>query len=204
MGLGDHLRKAIGKRKPLVWKRRPEVLLSDNIPQPLHGVAPRCLLGNAWWNTTRQAAYRSTGFHCIACGVHKFNAKSRQWLEGHELYRIDYQAGRMYYLETVPLCHFCHNYIHDGRMLALLEKHQIPVHKFVRIIQHGDAVLAAEGLFRLTHAERDKLLASTVALGNIAQWSTWRLVINGVEYPPKWENVEQWSKHYGRPRKPRH
>jgi hypothetical protein len=119
------------------WTERPEVLLCPNIPRPMHGVAPRVILGSKWWNQTRQAAYRSTNYHCLACGVPKSRARWKQWLEGHELYKVNHTKGKMIYLETVPLCFSCHNYIHDGRMSGLLEKGQISHGRFTAIIQHG-------------------------------------------------------------------
>jgi len=73
-----------------LWKLRPEVLLCPNVPKPMHGLAPRVVLGSAWWDETRQRAYRSTNYHCIACGVSRERAKYHQWMEGHELYSINY------------------------------------------------------------------------------------------------------------------
>ena len=165
------LMEAIKRRKAFAWKLRPEVLRCGRIPEPLHGLAPRVVLGSKWWDKTRQASYKSTAFHCVACGVHKGNASYRQWLEGHELYSVDYLLGRMTYLETVPLCHLCHNYIHSGRLAALLEEGKITHVKYKAVIQHGDRVLEAAGL-RLPE----------VYDGMAAEASEWRLIINGKEY----------------------
>lgn len=168
--------------QPKEWKLRPEILCGVNIPKPLHGVAPRVVLGNKWWDQTRKAAYASTDFHCIACGSFKYDAKGRPWLEGHEIYNIDYQLGRMIYVETVPLCHFCHNYIHDGRLQYLLEEGLIHHAKYVAIIQHGDEVLRKHNLER-TYYE-----------GFVADWQDWRLVVDGVEYPPIYHTREDWER----------
>ncbi len=113
MKFSDKIKEHLSKSVQVVWVRRPEVLLCPNTPKPLHGVVPREIYGQSWWNKTREAAYRSTNYHCLACGVHKYQAKHRQWLEGHELYEINYVEGTSTYIETVPLCHFCHNSIHD-------------------------------------------------------------------------------------------
>lgn len=195
--LADKLRGKL-HLAPLKWARRPEVLLSPNIPRPMHGVAPREVLGAKWWNETRQAAYRSTAYHCIACGVVKYQAKCRQWLEGHELYAIDYEKGRMTYLETVPLCHFCHNYIHDGRLNSLLEQGKIMHQKFTAILQHGDSVLLAAGLKRLSHGDREAAVRELVILGQVKEWSKWRLVVNGRVFPPKYKSAEAQQKEYDR------
>ena len=92
------------------WKLRPEVLLCANTVKPMHGVVPRVILGKDWWDQTRLAAYRSTDNHCIACGVHKSDAKFHTWLDAHETYKINYATGRMKYVKAVPLCTACHNF----------------------------------------------------------------------------------------------
>jgi hypothetical protein len=193
-GLAETIREAVGNKKPIKWSLRPEVLLCPNTPQPMHGVVPREILGSRWWNATRQAAYESTAFHCVACGVSKYQAKAHQWLEGHEIYKADYQQGLWTYIETVPLCHYCHNYIHDGRLLWLLQRGQITQGRYVSILQHGDRVLEAAGLFRLSHAERDKLILAANAEGLIAPWGKWRLILNGRRYPPKFRTYAAWVK----------
>ena len=175
------------------WKLRPELLLCPNVPKSMHGMAPRVILGQKWWNNTRQKSYRSTNFHCQACGIWKHEARGKKWLEGHELYDIDYVKGRMSYVETVPLCNYCHNYIHDGRMLALLNKGKYRHSKYVSVIQYGDRVLAEARLKRLTHEERDNAILDAMLEGNVAQWRDWRLVLFGKLYPPKFKTEKQWE-----------
>lgn len=186
MTLADRLK---GVKRPK-WKPRPELLLCGNVPNPMHGRAPRVVLGSKWWEQTRQAAYRSTAFHCAACGVWKHQAKGRKWLEAHEVYEIDYLRGRMTYVETVPLCHYCHAYIHSGRLAAMLEEGWISQGRYAAIVRHGDLVLAEAGL--------EQPVPYT---GPMAEWSDWRLVIDGVEYPPKHKNANAWRRAYDK--KPR-
>jgi len=186
MGMADRVKKLRRARPAKVWKREPEVLLCGNVPKPMHGLAPRVVLGRKWWDQTRQAAYASTNNHCIACGVHKFRAMCRQWMEGHELYAVDYVNGRMKYLRTVPLCHYCHNYIHSGRLEAMLEKGEITHAKYAAIHQHGDAVLDDAGLEKEEHQ------------GLVAPWEKWRLVIGRKTYKPKFKTYEDWVAFYGK------
>lgn len=137
-------------------------------------------MGKAWWDRTRRAAYRSTNWHCLACGVSKWDAKHRQWLEGHEVYAVDWLMGVAEYVETVPLCHFCHNYIHHGRLSMLLDRGMITHQKFVAVIQHGDAIVNAAGLVK---TEYD---------GPFADWEDWRLVFDGNEYKPIYRSEQEW------------
>ena len=37
-------------------KTYPWLLFHPNIPKPLHGLAPRIILGENWWQTTKKEA----------------------------------------------------------------------------------------------------------------------------------------------------
>lgn len=178
------------------WTVKPELLLHPNIPKPMHGVAPRTVLGDNWWNRERRKCYATTLFHCEACGVHKQDAKSRQWLEAHEVYDIDYRLGKMVYVRSTPLCHYCHNYIHDGRLQWLLREGKIPHAKYASIIQHGEGVLRKAGLFKQARIDRDAVAVEMVLNNSMAPWASWRLVVEGVEYPPLFNSYEEWLKNY--------
>ena len=195
-GLGEALKKKgvkkLPHRKPNPLPLRPDILLHPNIPKPLHGVNPRSIYGTNWWNRTRLATYKSTEFHCAACGVHKTEAKSRQWLEAHEVYEIDYLKGIAIFKEVVPLCNLCHNFIHDGRLTHLLEKRLIHHYKFVQVIQHGDAVLRRAGLERSSHQERELAVQALEASGKLAKWSKWRLSLDGKLYEPIYKSYAEW------------
>jgi len=163
----------------------------------MHGVAPRVVLGDSWWNKTRQAAYSSTNFCCVACGVHKSVAKYRQWLEGHELYDIDYGAARMVYVETIPLCHLCHNYIHSGRLAALLSKGKITHAKFKAVMQHGEQIVEA-----IPQEISRKILNSQQQSIRKFQrtnppWHSWRMEVDGVLHPPKYSSFQEWKIAHG-------
>lgn len=150
------------------WKKVPEILISPNIPRKLFRVNPRTILGQAWWNRTREEAYRSTNYHCKACGVHKLNGKFSNWLEGHELYDINYNEGVATYLHTVPLCTACHMYVHMGRLHWLMQTQKITHRRFKAVIVHGDSILSEVGLSRF-----DKIT------GNEEIAERWKLVMNG-------------------------
>lgn len=178
MAIEDYLKEKAGDK----WSGpiRPEILTFPGIPLPMHGVAPRVILGVSWWNQERRRAYESTDFHCIACGVSKYEAQSREWIEGHEVYEIDFPKGRMVYKETVPLCHLCHAYCHPGRLDHLLATGLIHHAKYAKIIQHGDSILENAGLERQVNGEL------------MAPWNKWRLVIGRKRYKPKYKSYVEY------------
>lgn len=176
---------------PKIWK--PELLLLPNIPKPLHQVNPRTILGINWWNKTRKLAYKSTGYRCLACGVPKEEAKYHQWLEGHEVYETDYEQGTLTFLYVAPLCHFCHNFIHDGRIENLLQQGKIHHHKYAAILKHGSEVLAKANLVKPSRIERERKFVLMEAKGKIAPWEKWRLILEGKAYPPKFKSLEEWK-----------
>ena len=182
MSLADKLRLA---HKEPTWRKRPEVLLCVQIPKPLHGVNPRTVLGAKWWKETREKAFISTEYHCLACGVAKYAARGHQWLEGHEVYRVDYLKGTSTYLETVALCHFCHNFIHCGRMQAMVDQGKMVLRKQLDILEHGSGVLGAAGL-------EPKIPYP----GPFAPWAKWRLVVGRKKYKPKYKSLEDLERYY--------
>ena len=163
---------------------RPEILLHPNIPKPLHGVNPRTIKGDSWWAKQREQAYASTDYHCAACGVSASEAKEHKWLEAHELYDFDYAKGRMTFKETVPLCHYCHNYIHSGRMRMLVDKGEMLESKQLAITLHGNALIQKAGLKRPSPPK------------TCAQWSVWRLSLDGKLYKPIFASFDKWAAHY--------
>lgn len=183
--LAERLKASLKDRPKLTFTLRPSILCCPNTPKPMHGVVPREILGPTWWKKTREAAFKSTGYHCHACGIHRSVAAYHTWLEGHEIYSADYLLGRWEYVETVGICHFCHNYIHDGRLKSLLDKGQVHFAKYAAILQHGDTIL------------RDNRLERPRYAGEFADWGDWRLILDGREYPPKFKTFEEWAKFHG-------
>jgi hypothetical protein len=171
----DPINGALRRVQAIRWEQEPRLLLHGPIPEPLHGVNPRSIFGQQWWDETRRRAYLSTANHCKACGIWKPYAASRQWLEGHEVYEIDWLAGVATYMRTVPLCHYCHSYIHRGRLQAMLQEGKITHTKYTAIIQHGDEVLRLAGL---------EPFVWNANVG-MAPWKQWRLIIGGKEYKPR-------------------
>lgn len=192
--------------EPYNGKLHPEILMHPNIPKPLHEVNPRNIMGQVKWDIVRRNAYASTNYHCIACGVHKSEAKGHQWLEAHEFYNIDYQAGRVEIEKIIPLCHYCHNFIHSGRLYMVMgdEKSEDEVKD---ILEHGFKILSDNELsaFPFTIHLANQVDAETYGVisdirpdGETPAWEDWRLVWDGVEYPPKYKTYDEWRKRFAR------
>lgn len=194
---------------------RISILAHPNIPKPLHGVNPRTIMGQKWWDFTRRTSYAKNNFCCWACGTHKTQSSYRQWLEGHEFYKVDYESGRMEFIEVVALCHMCHSFIHSGRLLALLRKGEVSSYKAEDVIERGMDLLEAIGLPPTTGAllvkahlegkdERSALHEAIIRGVDLSanretkvQWEDWRLVFNGEEHPPVFATRAEWLAEYG-------
>ena len=184
-------------------KLKPELLQHPNIPKMLHGLAPRVIKGQDWWNKTRQEAYASTDYHCLACGVHKTQANYHQWLEAHEDYTIDYKKGEMKINKIIPLCHSCHNFIHSGRLSVSGN-----IEKIIDIVEHGLTILEANDLkafpYTLHLAKELKINHKCKPCDygiksekDICQnWNEWKLIFEGKEYYSKFNNFDDWKRFY--------
>jgi hypothetical protein len=181
---------------PKFWQVKPALLLLPNIPKPLHGVNPRTVLGSSWWNSERKLAYASTNYHCEACGIHKEDQKERSVLEGHEVYDIDYKEGTSTYVRTTPLCPSCHQYIHDGRLLWLLNTGQITRQHYSRVIRHGDSILRVARLTKLSLQEKVEYFTELHRKGQIAPWSKWRMIVNGVSWSTPYKDAKDYNEKY--------
>lgn len=128
---------------------KPEILCHPNIPKPLHGIAPRTIMGQKWWDKTRREAYARYDYQCVACGIHK-KATRKGWLEAHEFWHINYATGECSITSIEPLCHTCHNFIHSGRLQAIQDQPVAeggkPKDEIIRILQHGVNILRKNNL----------------------------------------------------------
>lgn len=185
---------------------KPDILTHPNIPKPLHEVNPRNIMGKEKWDIVRQEVYKASDYHCVACGVAKADAKAHQWLEAHEYYSIDYENGRVEIDSLQPLCHYCHNFIHSGRLAMIIGKEKTE-QEVIDILEHGFKVLADNKLkcFPFTLQFAKSLGADTHGIkpapqtaDSFADWENWRLVWDGKEYPPKYKTMEEWQKRYAR------
>lgn len=168
----------------------PRILLQRPIVKPLYGIAPREIKGKEWWDKTRADVYRKHNFHCIACGVHKTNAKEKKHLEAHEWYDVDYGNRKYVLKEIIPLCHYCHAFIHYQRSAAMLECGNYSAAKYNAIMKHGNEVLEELGLIK------DYNLPPEHYPENDGSWKMWYLEFDGNKYYSKFENVEALTAYY--------
>jgi hypothetical protein len=184
----------------------------------MHGLNPRLLLGQDWWDRQRHAAYAKRNFHCWACGIPRRDAV----LEGHEEYEVNYEVGRMTFLRVVALCPLCHSFVHSGRLTAKHRQGKLDGDTFKFIITHGLDILERAGLLpwpptvemvllearssgwrkigNYSIAKLTKLLAQSNAgfrePSSFAEWGLWRLVIDGREFEPIYKSMAAWAKAY--------
>jgi hypothetical protein len=161
---------------------RPELLLHPLVPPPLHGLAPRKILGDRWWDDQRHQAMSRNMYRCWACNIPKTKAKKHKWLEGHESYEIDWKNGTCKLIEVVSLCHYCHNYIHKGRLEALLVYGRVEPEFVEDVIRHGDNLTA--------HLQQPRPVTQ------MAEWNDWVLLIDGKPYPSRFSDETEWATYY--------
>ena len=173
---------------------RPEILQHPPIPAPLHGVNPRSVLGKKWWDEQRYLAYEENDRFCWACG------KRPDRLEAHECYDVDYEQGIAVFTEVVALCSLCHNFIHSNRLTIMVKKGIYTPEFFDMVRSHGMKVLREAGLQPSPHAMKnfdphyelpDELLSSPVAA-----WEDWRMIVHGLDVPPKFANRGEHTAFY--------
>lgn len=194
-------------------KQDLSLLTHPNIPKPLHGINPRTIKGQEWWDEVRQWAYRENQYHCWACGIHKFQAKYRQWLEAHEYYDIDYTRGEVTLNKIVALCHPCHQFIHSERLWLRYYHCYIRYEQIHDIYNHGFALLRLAKLqpywrtvmfdLRLHGKSKEEALDLVTKWGlvnepeDVAPWQQWHLILDGETYYTPYKNIEEWKQHWG-------
>ncbi len=149
--------------------------MSLGLPEPLWGVNPRSIKGKKWWDEMRKKAYAENNYTCWACGVHRLDAAYKQHLEAHEVYEIDFEAGKMTFIEIVALCPACHSFVHSGRMRNLVVKGRVTRKKFREVKEHGTAALG-EDLWM----EYGRMRAAIPV--TLTAWAKWHLVFEGESY----------------------
>lgn len=195
---------------------RPLIAM-PNLPKPIHGLAPRTLLGSSTWDHMRKLCYFSADNTCEICGEKPENLRHRH---AHEVYSIDYEKGEARFVRAFCICALDHlACIHTGRAITLY-KHNNPlypkefllegVEKSFRIISeynrdHPDADLRAYSTF-LDYLKCEDLKEPVENLikkydmkfyaedpKKIAKWDKWKLIIGDEEYPTPYKSKADWE-----------
>ena len=177
----DELLQFFGKSNN-EFKTRPEILLTGERPLPLQGVNPRSIEGTKWWNETRAKVYASNDYHCLACGsYHEHDGKRfvSDPLHAHELYEVDYSICTMKFVEIVPLCEYCHAYIHQKGMSLRFDKGINDEQFCWEVLTHGFNVFCKK------LSQNDSTFQES--------WSDWRFIYNGKEYKSNYKSYEEWE-----------
>lgn len=151
--------------------RNPKILLDSGPPRALYKVNPRLIFGKKWWDETRRIVYDSYNNSCAACGARNTR------LEAHELYDVNTKTGKVVLKDIVPLCFDCHSFIHQDLHRALLRSGDLKYSDVTRILKHGKDLLKASKIRYVRKDPNDSKI----------KHEDWRLVLNGVEYPPVFE-----------------
>lgn len=165
---------------------RPEILTHPNIPKPLHGIAPRTVFGQEWWDIERRKCYENAGQKCEACGISRQDAWPDRWLEAHEEYYF-HGTGEVEFMNLVCLCPACHKFIHSGLRSIHVSQGKLSWEMNVRIEEHGmriieDNLLTEE--YEARHCWINELLA----------WSDFKMIIEDKEYGPSSTSYESWRR----------
>lgn len=185
---------------------KPEILTHPHIPKPLHGINPREIMRKDRWDFKRQTVYSRYGYHCVACGTHKFDAKKHQWLEAHEFWNINYNTGVCEVSSIEPLCHYCHNFIHSGRLSMIIGKEKSH-NEVVDILEHGFKILSKNNLkaFPFTvefatsvGAETFGVKGYNINVNKNLKWDDYVLIFEGKEYKSKFKSQREWQNHYNK------
>ena len=198
---------------------RPLIAM-PNLPKPLHGMAPRTLLGKPAWDEMRKSCYEAAGMKCEVCGAEVGKDIKKIQLHAHEVYNIDYKKGTSTFVRCVALCARCHlGGIHTGRAITLF-KHNNPLYPKEFLLSGAENAFKLVYEYNQEHHGADVRLYSTFLdyLKNddlrpemerlidnyrvkfyeedkksLADWGKWKLIIGNKEYLTKYENYQAWE-----------
>lgn len=209
--------KLVTKWSPPSGEDLRPLIAMPNIPKPLHGVAPRTVLGASTWNYMRKAAYFSADNTCEICGDKPENLRHRH---GHEVYDIDYENGVAKFVRVFCICALDHlACIHTGRAITLFKQGNPLYPKefllegaekaFKTISEYNkdnpDADLRAYVTF-LEYLKVDELREPMEELikkydvkfymedpKKLAKWGDWKLIVGVNEYPTPYKDENDWK-----------
>lgn len=195
-----------------------KILTMPNIPTPLHGLAPRTILGKSTWDHMRKRCYFEAGYKCQACG--KAPAKN-ETCHAHELYTYNYVTGTAKFERCVCLCPTCHVLgIHSGRALTMYKKGN-PLMPKSRLLKGAENLFKVLHEYNVAHPNEEPLRAYGTFIDyarfeplreemlelikkydikfyredsdTMAHWNKWSLTLGTKSYPTPYANREEWE-----------
>tara|TARA_Y100000310_G_scaffold240970_1_gene244888 strand:- start:667 stop:1236 length:570 start_codon:yes stop_codon:yes gene_type:complete len=179
----------------------PRILLCTNVPKALHGLAPRVVKGQDWWDGVRRKAYRVHEYQCWACGT---RPELNRDLHAHEVYEYDWEACSARMTSVTALCRDCHSFIHSGRMQALVSKGQMSEDEMSLLLQRGYLLVKAAGLVEervQIHRDIRRIMQGSSGTRTMREWEDetwdlWHLIIDGESRHSLFADYEAWRSHY--------
>lgn len=195
-----------------------KILTMPNVPHPLHGLAPRTIMGKSTWDHVRKKCYFDANYKCEACGKELQNGEC----QAHELYTYDYLHGTAKFERCVCLCKTCHvRGIHSGRALTLFRKGS-PIMPKSLLLEGAENLFRVLHEYNIKHPKEQPLRAYATFLDYMkypelnyemrqlidrydvkfyqenptfmAKWSDWKLIIGDKEYPTPYKDRDEWEK----------
>lgn len=208
----------------LAWTAPKEdgapIIAMPNVPAPLHGVAPRTVLGDSTWTHMRKRCYYDAGYKSQISGEWLDGSSSDARCHAHELYSYDYTKGTAFFERAVCISPLEHNFIHSGRMLTMYKKGNplMPKKYLLKIVENGFRIINE---WNKANPDKRQLRAyATLAdyaktpgiakevrelidkydikfykedVDYTARWSNWKLKIGDKEYPTPYKDRKEWA-----------
>ena len=192
---------------------KPYAISKPNVPEPLHQVAPRNFMTAKEWKEIRDKVKKECRaedgeLRCQACGNYVPHVKGN-YIECHELYKINYKKYTATFKEFVGLCSTCHKFIHSGFLRRLWKEGGITEERYINVLQSGIGLAktydlavneltlkAAEEMYINTDGVRKLKAISIEALPTKErnkQWGNWKMLYYGETYPPKYTKYSLWK-----------
>lgn len=171
---------------PVAQKDGVAILTHPNIPKPLHGISPRAIMGQHWWDVQRKKAYAEAGQKCEACGTPRAEAWPSRWLEAHEEYEY-LPEGVLVFKKIVCLCPACHKFIHSGLRDILVQTRKMNKETNLMIENHGKQLLRESKLLAVWFQRHEWL-------NRDVEWGDFRMIFQNQEYGPSSQSYAEWER----------
>ena len=122
----------------------------------VHEVEPREIMRGCDWNRLKKAIQDRANHHCEICGRYVSHSKTdHDWIVAHEAYDID-KTNRLYKLIGVyGICKQCHDFIHLGRLNALLQAGHVTNEYYDEVIDRAEYLLSLVNMTKERNTDLD-------------------------------------------------